>query len=123
MDILTQQLAKKTINSLGIDNYCLYGIPSSEEEFYEMVKPVAYSNPTGVVYAEKDHYPFTFESFIEEFNKVKQEYEYNQYQRDRASEYPSIQDQLDALYHQGYDGWKASIDEVKNKYPKPGEDL
>ena len=46
----------------------------------------------------------------------------NQYQRDRAISYPSIEEQLDRLCHQGYDGWKASIDEVKNKYPKPGEE-
>jgi hypothetical protein len=58
----------------------------------------------------------------EEIERLKAEYNNNQYQRDRASEYPSIQDQLDTLYHQGYDGWKASIDEVKNKYPKPGGD-
>ena len=122
MDVLTQQLAQKAINLLGIDNYCLYGIPSNEEEFCEMFKPVVHNNPTGVVYAEKDQYPFTFQSFIEEFNRVKQEYENNQYQRDRAKEYPSIEDQLDTLYHQGYDGWKAMVDEVKNKYPKPGEE-
>jgi methyl coenzyme M reductase subunit C-like uncharacterized protein (methanogenesis marker protein 7) len=36
----------------------------------------------------------------------------------RAAEYPSIQDQLDTLYHEGYDGWKAKIQAVKNKYPK-----
>jgi hypothetical protein len=121
MDLLTQELAQKAINSLGIDNYCLYGIPTDEKEFYEMFKPVVNSNPTGVVYADNEQYPFTFEEFIEAFNIQKQEYENNQYQRDRASEYPSIQDQLDTLYHQGYDGWKASIDEVKNKYPKTGE--
>jgi len=38
------------------------------------------------------------------------------YQRQQA--YPSIVDQLDTLYHGGYDAWKASIDVVKNKYPK-----
>jgi len=37
----------------------------------------------------------------------------------RRSAYPSIQDQLDTLYHQGYDGWKATIDSVKQQYPKP----
>jgi hypothetical protein len=58
-----------------------------------------------------------------EIIRLQAEYEYNQYQRNRAIAYPSIQDQLDALYHQGYDGWKAMVDEVKNKYPKPGEDL
>ena len=66
--------------------------------------------------------PPTEEELQAEIERLQAEYEYNQYQRDRASEYPSIQDQLDTLYHQGYDGWKASIDEVKNKYPKPGGD-
>jgi hypothetical protein len=40
------------------------------------------------------------------------------YKYQRANEYPSIVDQLDTLYHGGYDAWKASIDVVKNKYPK-----
>jgi hypothetical protein len=67
--------------------------------------------------------PPTEEEVQAEIERLQAEYEYNQYQRNRANAYPSIQDQLDVLYHQGYDGWKASIDEVKNKYPKPGEDL
>jgi hypothetical protein len=71
---------------------------------------------------ENDLPPPTEEEVQAEIERLKAEYEYNQYQRDRASAYPSIQDQLDTLYHQGYDGWKASIDEVKNQYPKPGED-
>ena len=41
-----------------------------------------------------------------------------QYKYQRAKEYPSIAEQLDALYHKGYDGWKAEIEAVKNKYPK-----
>lgn len=40
------------------------------------------------------------------------------YREQRAVNYPSIQEQLDTLYHQGYDGWKSSIDEIKNLYPK-----
>jgi len=119
MDLLTQELAQKAINSLGINNYCLYGIPSNEKEFYKMFKPVVSNNLSGVVYARVDQYSFTFEEFIEEFNFQKQKYEYNQYQRDRKNEYPSIEDQLDLLYHQGYEGWKKEIDEIKNKYPKP----
>jgi hypothetical protein len=67
--------------------------------------------------------PPTEEEVLVEVERLQAEYEYNQYQRNRATSYPSIQEQLDTLYHQGYDGWKASIDEVKNKYPKPGEDL
>ena len=41
-----------------------------------------------------------------------------QYQRDRALDYPSIQDQLDDLYHNGIDGWKSTIKTTKDKYPK-----
>ena len=40
------------------------------------------------------------------------------YKDQRAQAYPSIADQLDALYHKGYDGWKADIEAIKNKYPK-----
>ncbi len=42
-----------------------------------------------------------------------------EYQRQRAAEYPSFADQFDLLYHGGYDAWKAAIDAVKTKYPKP----
>jgi hypothetical protein len=40
------------------------------------------------------------------------------YASKRQTEYPPIADQLDTLYHEGYDGWKAQIQAVKNKYPK-----
>ena len=36
----------------------------------------------------------------------------------RASEYPSIIDQLDDLYHNGIDACKKTIKAVKDKYPK-----
>ncbi len=41
-----------------------------------------------------------------------------QYQRDRAQAYPSIVDQLDTLYHGGYEGWRQQIQAVKDRYPK-----
>ena len=42
-----------------------------------------------------------------------------QYQRERAVAYPSTADQLDTLYHQGIEGWKAEIKKVKDAHPKP----
>jgi hypothetical protein len=36
----------------------------------------------------------------------------------RAKEYPSIVDQLDNIYHNGIDAWKATIKTTKDKYPK-----
>ena len=61
----------------------------------------------------------TEEEVNQEIERLQQEYNNNQYQRDRKAEYPSIEDQLDILYHGGYDAWKAEIDKVKEKYPKP----
>jgi len=40
------------------------------------------------------------------------------YQKKRAAEYPSVVDQLDDIYHNGIDGWKATIKTTKDKYPK-----
>ena len=45
-------------------------------------------------------------------------YDNNKYQRDRKKEYPKIEDQLDDIYHNGIDGWKATIKATKDKYPK-----
>ena len=45
-------------------------------------------------------------------------YDNKAYQRNRAAEYPSIKDQLDDMYHNGFDAWKATIKTTKDKYPK-----
>ena len=45
-------------------------------------------------------------------------YDAKDYQRKRATEYPSIVDQLDDIYHNGIDAWKATIKTTKDKYPK-----
>ena len=50
---------------------------------------------------------------------LQNEYNNNKYQRDRQKEYPSVVDQLDDIYHNGIDGWKAKIKTTKDKYPKP----
>ena len=47
------------------------------------------------------------------------EYDAKAYSRSRAKEYPSIADQLDDIYHNGIDAWKATIKTTKDKYPKP----
>jgi len=40
------------------------------------------------------------------------------YTEARAAEYPPIVDQLDKIYHEGIDAWKADIKAIKDKYPK-----
>ena len=51
--------------------------------------------------------------------QIKTKLNETNYQRDRAAEYPSWQNQLDDIYHNGIDGWKATIKVTKDKYPKP----
>ena len=51
--------------------------------------------------------------------ELQADYDAKQYQRNRAKEYPTWQDQLDDIYHNGIDGWKATIKVTKDKYPKP----
>ena len=36
----------------------------------------------------------------------------------RVAEYPPIEEQLDKIYHNGLDAWKADIKTIKDKYPK-----
>ena len=45
--------------------------------------------------------------------------ENDSYKSQRRAEYPSIEDQLDTIYHSGVAGWKTAIKTIKDKYPKP----
>ena len=50
------------------------------------------------------------------------EYNAKQYQRDRAKDYPSIQEQLDMQYWDkvnNTNNWQTKVNEIKVKYPKP----
>ena len=53
--------------------------------------------------------------------EVQAEYDANQYQRDRATAYPSIQDQLDMQYWDKVNGtttWKDAVAKVKSDNTK-----
>jgi len=59
---------------------------------------------------------------IAKADELKLEFDNKQYSRDRVSEYPSIQDQLDMQYHDLINGtttWKDAIQAVKDSNPKP----
>ena len=49
---------------------------------------------------------------------VQAEIDSNEYKKQRQQEYPSIEDQLDKIYHDGIDAWKVVIKATKDKYPK-----
>ena len=54
----------------------------------------------------------------DKITELETAYDNNKYQRDRATEYPSIADQLDKIYHSGLTEWKKVIKATKDKYPK-----
>jgi hypothetical protein len=114
------------IKNLGIVNYALFGIPYTDEDFYEMFKPVVGKDETEtVIYASTpEQYPITFNQLKEEVERIVINEVNTEYQRLRKAEYPSISDQLDALYHYFSDNniennFTNMLNEIKNKYPKP----
>ena len=64
--------------------------------------------------------PVTLEQIQAEQRRLQQAYDWAEYQRNRAREYPTIQEQLDALYHAGVfpEEMAARIQAVKAKYPR-----
>ena len=61
----------------------------------------------------------TDESLVQaKIQELQAEYDANEYQRQRAAEYPSWQDQLDKIYHDGVMAWQQEIKAIKEKYPK-----
>ena len=45
--------------------------------------------------------------------------ENDSYKSQRQAEYPSVVNQLDKMFHSGFQAWKDEIQKVKEKYPKP----
>ena len=63
--------------------------------------------------------PPTQEEAENKLAELKADYDSKKYQRDRAEDYPSWQEQMDLLYHGGVDALKAELKKTKDKFPKP----
>lgn len=75
-----------------------------------------------IEWVEVEGTPPTPDEIRAELLVLESTYETNTYQRDRASAYPSIGDQLDALFHAGVfpEEMAARLQAVKDLYPKEG---
>lgn len=40
------------------------------------------------------------------------------YAAQRKADYPSIEEQLDIIYHEGFEAWMARVKETKDRFPK-----
>ena len=75
-------------------------------------------NDINTIVWENNTTPISKSDIEAKMEELQTEYDANKYQRDRAVEYPSIKYKLDDIYHNGIDGWKATIKVTKDKYPK-----
>lgn len=99
----------EALNALGIDSeFCVDANVTTEEHYLRTYRDLTNQNRF-----------FEWSVVAAKIAELQAEYDANQYQRDRALAYPSWQDQLDTIYHQGIDAWKAEIQAIKNQYPKP----
>ncbi len=93
------------------------GEPSNQTEYEANVKYISGADENGSA-VFKDTQDFTWDQVSAKKAELQTAYDNNEYQRKRASEYPSIADQLDDIYHNGVDGWKSTIKATKDKFPK-----
>ncbi len=92
------------------------GEPSNQAEYEANVKYISGADANGTaIFGDQ---LFTWSEVSTKKAELQTAYDNNEYQRKRADEYPSIADQLDDIYHNGVDGWKATIKSTKDKYPK-----
>lgn len=78
---------------------------------FTMSDPDDYST---IVWAENNPNPLPDEDYLREWIVMAT----NNYSENRQKEYPSIEEQLDKIFHEGIDAWKADIQAVKDKFPK-----
>ena len=88
------------LDALGISAYC-------QKNDYNTI---VWTNPDQAVSKE------VLEAKVAEMQSAE---DATKYQRDRAADYPSWQEQMDLLYHGGVDALKAELKKTKDKFPKP----
>ena len=71
-----------------------------------------------IVWHDESQTKPTEEEVAQKVAELEYQEEVNEYQRQRAREYPSYADQFDQIYHEGVDAWKRTILDIKKKYPK-----
>jgi len=94
----------------------------------DIIKAIIAINPNAEVSVDNEDYskitwhagttPISEADIKAKQAELQTDYDNKEYQRKRAAEYPSIKDQLDDMYNNGFDAWKATIKATKDKYPK-----
>jgi len=77
---------------------------------------------TIISWESEDEQP-TEEQIIKKMAELEYEREVKSYQTQRYRAYPNIREQLDKIFHEGIDAWKAEIQTIKDAYPKVEVDV
>ena len=117
---MSSMLVANALNALGITEYIMRGTPTNEAEFNSMFKKVVGEDSNGVAIESSDASKFgvNWSQVQSKITEQETAFSNDAYKRKREAEYPPIEDQLDDIYHNGLDAWKATIKTVKDKYPK-----
>ena len=75
-------------------------------------------NYSGITWLDKNQTLPTEKEVELKLVEIKYQEEVNVYREKRKLEYPDWADQLDQIYHNGIDAWKADVKAIKDKYPK-----
>lgn len=71
-----------------------------------------------VIWHDTDNEPPTEEELVEKVAELKYDSEVKVYRELRAIDYPPVKEQLDKIFHEGVDAWKAEIQAIKDAHPK-----
>ena len=65
-----------------------------------------------------DDITFDHAEFAQKCAEIQYKEELEEYRQARASAYPPMPEQLDKIFHDGVDAWKADIQAIKDAHPK-----
>jgi len=109
------------LRSLDVEGYVIKGVIKNEDDFNKNFHKVVGQEPngTGILSNNSSDFGVTWKQLSDQIKIEEQKFKDTQYQRDRAADYPSWQEQMDLLYHGGVDALKAELKKTKDKFPKP----
>ena len=90
---------------------------SPEAEF--SVKVGSDPSKDEVIWFKTENPPFSDEELLAEVDRLKKEYESQEYSRKRKKEYPSIEECVHAILDDNLEALQIKRKAVKDKYPKP----
>ena len=126
-----EQLFYESIQSLNPENkgWKIQRPPDSEEYFlanFNIQVGFDEEKLSAIWSNDPADFGFTWDELVIETKRLEAEYEANSYQRDRASQFPELKEQLDLLFHDMTSGkgnkngnWYKAVNKVKTDNPKP----